>query len=748
MIISIINATQLPRQEVQDVIRAVNRQLREDFKKYWHKDVELRLEGWAGDALNPQEPLNMRGDAVLYLWDGPDANDALGYHDLNNNGVPYGFVFTTLSDSLGEKWSVTLSHEVLELAMDTEINLLAQGPHPDPDEDGRIVSHWYELCDAVQTQTYQIDGIDVSNFVLPLYFTKGEEHLKHNDFLGLGLKSFGVMQGGYLGFFDPLTQSHENYAAPEDKVAAQRIEKKAAFTTSNRSARRNAGGLLENTKQVYCEAVTFELSGKSANIESAEKLVFERLGNNWVVERCLADINEFDAIYLDSKPLGFAQAWQLCHELTDETSVEWAEPSFVAPVAGETDTPDDDPIVMRMSSLKKSPAKPGTDNHAWALEQCNVPQAWEIIREAGKLPGEGIKIGHPDSGFNQHKEMDHDRILFDFDRDFLDNDKNAQTKKTKNGSHGLATASVIMSGNGNVDDAMQGPALHSKIVPLRVTKPGKFRPAPVLMWSGMRRLRNAIDYASKIDCGVISMSLGGLPSRSLHKAIRRATNSGVIVLAAAGNQVRTVVWPARYKETIAVAGTNINKTPWKGSCSGSAVDISAPAETVWRATINKVGKEVVKPSDGTSYAVAITSGVAALWRSYHKDSLAGVDPATITELFRSALKRSASTNHDLPAGKFGAGILDAEKLLSTNLDSSEALAVEDYDDIVNKQLSELKETRAEKLGNSLKNELLSANAINAVLQVENPKRMRAHGNNQPLKVVELTFSPRLQLALK
>jgi hypothetical protein len=49
MIISIINATQLPRQQIQDVIRAVNRQLQEEFKMYWHKDVELRLEGWTGE---------------------------------------------------------------------------------------------------------------------------------------------------------------------------------------------------------------------------------------------------------------------------------------------------------------------------------------------------------------------------------------------------------------------------------------------------------------------------------------------------------------------------------------------------------------------------------------------------------------------------------------------------------------------------------------------------------------------------
>src|SRR5207244_13483369 len=44
--------------------------------------------------------------------------------------------------------------------------------------------HWYEMCDAVQDESYEIDGVAVSNFVLPLYFTGGNEKGGRNDFLG------------------------------------------------------------------------------------------------------------------------------------------------------------------------------------------------------------------------------------------------------------------------------------------------------------------------------------------------------------------------------------------------------------------------------------------------------------------------------------------------------------------------------------------------------------------------------------
>jgi hypothetical protein len=84
----------------------------------------------------------------------------LGYHYQNNQGIPFGFVFIEISQSIGEPWSVTLSHEALELLADPETNLLVMGPHPEQD---REVFYWYEMCDLVQAEIYEIDGVQVSN---------------------------------------------------------------------------------------------------------------------------------------------------------------------------------------------------------------------------------------------------------------------------------------------------------------------------------------------------------------------------------------------------------------------------------------------------------------------------------------------------------------------------------------------------------------------------------------------------------
>jgi hypothetical protein len=144
---------------------------------------------------------------------------------------------------------VTLSHEALELVGDPQVNLLVQGPHP---ADARhLVFHWFEMCDAVQGESYPVDGVAVSNFVLPLYFTLDDQAGGRNDFLGQThggkkLTSFGISPGGYVGFFDPASGQHETYARKGDKVAARRIKLK-------RAARSGRGNLRKESNPVLIE---------------------------------------------------------------------------------------------------------------------------------------------------------------------------------------------------------------------------------------------------------------------------------------------------------------------------------------------------------------------------------------------------------------------------------------------------------------------------------------------------------------
>jgi hypothetical protein len=243
MIVSVINLSEGRKTdlEVQCAIRAVNRQLVEDFEPYWGFGAQLRLEGKTGRRKGGVDPSDMRGDAVLYIRNEADTQQAEGYHDRYFRGIPYGFVFLELADTLEEPWTATFSHEALELVGDPESNLLVQGAHPTKAH--QRVFYWFEMCDAVQCEYYEVDGVKVSNFLLPLYFTSSDEHGGRNDFLGTitagkTLRSFSVNPGGYCGFFDPKLGKDVTHYAADDTRARHRLEIKQRLKTGRGNRRR------------------------------------------------------------------------------------------------------------------------------------------------------------------------------------------------------------------------------------------------------------------------------------------------------------------------------------------------------------------------------------------------------------------------------------------------------------------------------------------------------------------------------
>ncbi|BHH83663.1 S8 family peptidase [Desulforhopalus sp. 52FAK] len=271
---------------------------------------------------------------------------------------------------------------------------------------------------------------------------------------------------------------------------------------------------------------------------------------------------------------------------------------------------------------------------------------------------------HPDSGYIDHRELaqDEGRVLNERQLDLVDNDNDAAYSKA---THGLATASVIL---GNETGLIKGIAPKASLIPIRIAKVKKLVPAPVLLGRGMRCLRKAIEHAENESANIVSISLGGTKSisqsKALEKAINRAEKAGSIILAAAGNRVRFVVYPAKYKNVIAVAASNYSNSEWSGSCRGKEVDITAPGENVWKADINTPNK--VKRSSGTSYAVANIAGVAALWLAHWgKQNLVEIfgGKANLSDGFVRMLKHSANTHHKLPNDGFGAGIVHAKSLL-------------------------------------------------------------------------------------
>ena len=198
--ISVINfSTNIDDREAQRAIRAVNRQINEDFAPVWGTAWDLRLHASGVDPQGPDlEDEPVRGEGVLYLVDEGTLPGALGFHAINAAEIPFGFVFT---ENVNE-WTVTLSHEALEMMIDPTANILVPGPDPRDPQAGNVVLHAYEVCDAVERTSYAIDGIRVSNFLTLNWFRAGDPQSTRNDFLGVGVGSFSASPQSHLAFFD------------------------------------------------------------------------------------------------------------------------------------------------------------------------------------------------------------------------------------------------------------------------------------------------------------------------------------------------------------------------------------------------------------------------------------------------------------------------------------------------------------------------------------------------------------------
>lgn len=234
MIISVLNMThgEISDPDLLAAIRAINQQIACDFAPYWHMPAALRLEGSL--LQQPRAALSasvMRGDAVLYVWSATAKGDPEGFHDRNFHGVPYGVVYSEVSEQTGDPWSVTFSHEALELIADPQGNNYVMGPAVH--DRRKKVFYWFEMCDAVSSQTYEIDGIALQNFLLPAYFEPPVPGARTN-FLGTDLEPFGIAAQSYLGYYDPEKQSQET--AHVDPRGAERlaIRKRFGQTRSHR----------------------------------------------------------------------------------------------------------------------------------------------------------------------------------------------------------------------------------------------------------------------------------------------------------------------------------------------------------------------------------------------------------------------------------------------------------------------------------------------------------------------------------
>lgn len=139
------------------------------------------------------------GSWPLYIKDDTDRPGDFGYHNAPTGNQPAsGFVFARTA---GGYWTVTLSHELIELRMDPAVavmtiagsNIVYPSGNINPAAAYAVAR---EPCDPVESTTYLVGNTPVADFVFPSWFNAGGA--APFDQLGQVTHPFQVLAGGSL----------------------------------------------------------------------------------------------------------------------------------------------------------------------------------------------------------------------------------------------------------------------------------------------------------------------------------------------------------------------------------------------------------------------------------------------------------------------------------------------------------------------------------------------------------------------
>jgi hypothetical protein len=187
-LIAVINLSDVAsNKQVERMVKAIQRQVTEHFTPAW--GLQARL------VFNEDPPLAMK----VLIKDEASAEDAgfLGYHFVD--GLPVTYVFAKDDIKSNGEFSSTLSHEILEMLADPDVNLYAQGFYRDKAGRHRPAFIPYEVCDPVEACTYKIDGVPVSDFVLPEWFEpEHQDGVMKMDYRDVIRSPFDLAPGGYI----------------------------------------------------------------------------------------------------------------------------------------------------------------------------------------------------------------------------------------------------------------------------------------------------------------------------------------------------------------------------------------------------------------------------------------------------------------------------------------------------------------------------------------------------------------------
>lgn len=255
------------------------------------------------------------------------------------------------------------------------------------------------------------------------------------------------------------------------------------------------------------------------------------------------------------------------------TDIEYVEPDFVAEALELTNDPS---LSLQWGTYKIKAADAGAS-------------AWDTAKS-----DPGVKIAILDTGIDQSHEDLAGKVVAS---------SNCTDSATVDDLYGHGThVAGIAAASTNNGIGVAGVGYNAGLMNVKVLGDNG---SGYYSW-----IASCLVWAADNGAKVANMSLGGsFNSKTLESAVNYAWNKGVVLAGAAGNSGSSGrLYPAYYKNVIAVAATDQNdrKTSW--SNFGSWVDVAAPGLDIYSTWKGNS----YKSASGTSMATPHVSGLAAL----------------------------------------------------------------------------------------------------------------------------------------
>lgn len=322
----------------------------------------------------------------------------------------------------------------------------------------------------------------------------------------------------------------------------------------------------------------------------------------------------------------------------------------------------------------------------WNVTYARVNEALDLLprRADGKVSWGNARVAHLDTGYTNHPAFgpwngeQNAIVLTGLGRDFLAPQRGTAKDPLKDPKfmepgHGTRSGSALSADGGGFTGVAPGLPL----VPFRVTN------TSLVTGKVARAIAKALDHV--VDnrvASVVNISLGFplLDNSRMGKAVDKAYEAGVIVVAAAGQEIDRMSYPAKHRRTIGVGGitkTRRRHIPYQKYDRYARIDIWAPAKPVRRAHV-KIEKGRKQMGGGTTYAAVHVTAAACMWLRVHGGVITQRYGATWkrVEAFRRLLATvKQELEFPLPDSN-EAGALDIDALLRADLPDPNSLVKE------------------------------------------------------------------------